>query len=166
MNINATLLGQMITFAIFIWFSVKFVWPLLHKALDERRKKIADGLEAAERGQRDLELSQHKIKDQLYEARTQAAHIIEQANQRGNRLIEDAKTKAQTEGEHLITIAKNEITQEYAETKDKLRDQMATLAVACAEKVLQEKIDVAINTKLIDQVIQEIAGNAEYTHRE
>jgi len=156
MDINATLLGQMITFAIFIWFTVKFVWPPLHKALEERRKKIADGLEAAERGQRDLELSQHKIKDQLYEARTQAAHIIEQANQRGNRVIEDARTKARNEGEHLIAIAKNEINQEYSETRDKLRDQIAELAIACAEKNLQEKIDVKVNEKLIDDLITEL----------
>src|SRR5687768_4228907 len=112
MNLNLTLLGEMLTFAIFIWFTMRFVWPPLMAALEERREKIAAGLAAADKGHRELEMAQHKIDEMMTEAKGQVAHIIEQANQRANHIIEEAKARARVEGDRLITLAKRDVEQE------------------------------------------------------
>ena len=112
MNINATLFGQMITFTIFVIFTMKFVWPHITKALSDRQKKIADGLAAAERGERSLELAQHKVADLLRDAKIKSSAMIDQANYRANHIIEDAKNLARDEGELMLALAAEEINQE------------------------------------------------------
>ncbi len=156
MDINATLIIQMLVFVIFIWVTVRFIWPPLMKALEARRKTIADGLAAAERGRKELELAEIKAKEQLMDAKMQAAQMIEQANQRANHVIEEAKSKAREEGEHLLQLAKGEIEQEYIAAKAKLMKQVSSIAVAGAERILQHEVDKASNDRLVDELVGEI----------
>ena len=156
MDLNATLLGQMITFAIFVIFTMKFVWPPLVKAMEERRKKIADGLAAAERGVRELEIARHKSAEILKEAKIQAASIVDQAHKRATQTIEDAKITARNEGERLINLAKEDIEKEVLSAKSMLRTQAAHIAVTGAERILQQEIDVAANSTLLDDLISEL----------
>lgn len=156
MDINATLIVQMLVFVAFVWVTMRFIWPPLVKALEERRKKIADGLAAAEQGQKDLELAQIKVKEMLTRAKAEASHIIEQANKRANHIIEESKAKAREEGEHLLDLAKSEITQEYNTAKEKLLKQISDIAVAGAERILQREVDKASNDRLLDELVSEI----------
>lgn len=156
MDINATLLGQMITFAVFVWFTMKFIWPSIIKAMREREKKIADGLLAAERGQHELDLAQHKAAEQLRDAKIQAAEILEQASKRASHLIEEAKERAREEGEHLLSIARGDIEQEVQVARQQLRSEVAKLAVAGAEKILMRSVDAAAQRELVEQLIAEI----------
>lgn len=156
MHINATLLGQMITFAIFVWFTMKYVWPPITKALADRQKQIADGLEAADRGRHELELAQQRAVEKLRDAKVQAAELIEQANHRAGRIIDEAKDTARLEGERLLTLAKAEIQQERQKAKEQLMQEVAALAMMGAEKILQRQIDAKTNAHLIDQLITEI----------
>ena len=156
MNINATLLGQMITFAVFVWFTMKYVWPPITKALAERQKKIAEGLSAAERGVRELELAQHKATAHLREAKVQAVSILDQANKHAGRLIEEAKLRARDEGQRLVALAKVEIDQEIQQAKQQLRQQIARIAMAGAEKILERSIDEKENRDLLEKLITEL----------
>lgn len=156
MEINATLLGQMITFAIFVWFTMKYIWPHIIKAMQEREKRIADGLAAAERGQHELELAQHKATDQMRDAKIHAAEILEQANKRANQIIEEAKERAREEGERLLAMAQGDIAQEMQMAKEKLRKEVATLAIASAEKILERSVDARVQSELVDKLITEI----------
>lgn len=156
MNINATLFGQMITFMILVGVTMKYIWPPMMKALDDRRKQIAAGLEAAERGHHELELARHKAIEQLRDAKLEAANIIDLANSRAVRIIDDAKEKARDEGDRLITLAKDQITQEMQVAKQQLLKHVAELAVSGAEKILGKKIDQSTNNRLVDQLIDEI----------
>lgn len=156
MNINLTLLGEMITFFVFVWFTMRFVWPPLMKALNERREKIASGLASAEKASRDLELAQHRVIELLTEAKAQAAQLIEQANHRANNIIEEAKAKARTEGERLLEIAKNDISREYHSAREILLGEISSFAIAGAEKILQQEINKGANDKLIDTLLKEI----------
>jgi F-type H+-transporting ATPase subunit b len=155
-HINATLIGQMITFALFIWFTMKFVWPPITKALADRQKQIADGLEAAERGRHELDLAQQRAVEKLREAKSQAADVIEQANQRASHIVEEAKENARVEGERLLVLAKADIQQERHKAKEQLLQEVAALAMMGAEKILQRQIDAKTNSQLIDQLIEEI----------
>jgi len=156
MDLNATLLIQMLCFAVFIWVTVKYIWPPITGALEERRKKIADGLAAAEQGQKDLELAEHKSREMLTDAKTQAAQIIEKANQRANHIVEESKTQAREEGERLLQLAKGEIEQEYNSAKEKLLHQTVALATAGAEKILRREVDAASNEGLVNELSSEI----------
>ncbi|WP_423063272.1 F0F1 ATP synthase subunit B [Candidiatus Paracoxiella cheracis] len=156
MDINATLIVQMVVFVAFIWVTMRFIWPPVVKALEERRKKIADGLAAAEQGQKDLEHAQIKVKEMLTDAKAEASHIIEQANKRANYIIEESKAKAREAGEHLLELAKSEITQEYNAAKEKLMKQVSEIAVAGAERILQKEVDKASNDRLVDELVSEI----------
>lgn len=156
MNINLTLLGQMITFMILVGVTMKYIWPPMMKALNDRQKGIADGLEAAERGRHELELSRHKATEQLRDAKLEAAKIIDQAMARSTRMVEDAKEKAREEGDRMISLAKDQITQEIQIAKQDLVKHLASLAITGAEKILSQKIDVATNNHLVDQLIDEI----------
>ena len=129
MNINLTLIGQTLTFFIFVWFCAKFVWPALINIMEEREKKIADGLQAAERADKDLELAQKRATEQLREAKDQAATIIEQANKRATQIVDEAKDQAKVEADRLITAAKAEIEQESNRAKEELRGKVATLCL-------------------------------------
>jgi F-type H+-transporting ATPase subunit b len=156
MDINATLIGQMITFALFFWFTMKYVWPPLSRVLEERRKKIADGLAAGEEGQKQLELARIKSKEQLREAKGEASRIIEQAHQRANRMIEEAKDQARIEGERLLSLAEGEIDRLYNQAKEKLLRHISTIAVAGAERILQKEVDKNVNNQLVNELVDEV----------
>jgi len=156
MEINATLLGQMITFAVFIWFTMKFIWPHILKAMQEREQRIADGLNAAERGHHELELAQHKASEQLRDAKIHAAEILEQASKRANQIVEEAKERAREEGERILTIARSDIDQEMQTARQKLMTEIADLAIASTEKILGRTIDAGVQHDLVDKLITEI----------
>jgi len=155
-NINLTLIGQSITFIIFIWFCMKFVWPALISIMEEREKKIADGLEAADRADKDLELAQQKATQQLREAKEQAASIVEQANKRANQIIDEAKDAARAEGDRLKAAAQAEIEQDANRAKEELRGKVAALALAGAEKVLEASIDQNAHSDLVNKLAAEL----------
>ncbi len=156
MNINLTLIGQTIAFAVFVWFCMKFVWPPLMAALEERRKKIADGLDAANRAQRDLELAQDKAMQQIREGKEEAAKLIEQANKRASQIIDDAKETAQAEGDRIKAGAQAEIEQDVNRAKEALRSQVATLAVAGAAQILERSVDENAHKELLDKLASEL----------
>lgn len=156
MNINATIIGQAIAFFFFVWFCMKYVWPPLTGALRERQKKIADGLDAADRASRDLELAKEKSAQALREGKEQAAAIIEQANKRANQIVDDAKEQAISEGVRLKEAAKAEIDQEVNRAKEALRAQVAALAVAGAEKILGQSVDAKASAELVDKLAAEL----------
>nr|WP_206019666.1 F0F1 ATP synthase subunit B [Pseudomaricurvus alkylphenolicus] len=151
-----TLIGQTISFAFFVWFCMKFVWPALMSIMEEREKKIADGLEAADRADKDLELAQKKATAQLREAKEEAAAIIEQANKRANQIVEEAKDQAVAEGNRLKAAAEAQIEQEVNRAKEELRGKVAVLALAGAEKVLGASIDENANSELVNQLAAEL----------
>ncbi|SFN62314.1 F-type H+-transporting ATPase subunit b [Formivibrio citricus] len=141
MDINASLIGQAITFAILVWFTMKFVWPPLVKAMDERAAKIAEGLSAADRAKQDLELAEKRAAERLREAKQHAAEIVAQAEKRAAQIVDEAKDDAKQEGNRLIAGAQAEIEQQVQHAKETLRQQVAELAVAGAEKILQREVD-------------------------
>jgi F-type H+-transporting ATPase subunit b len=155
-NINATLIGQSVAFFIFVLFCMKFVWPPVITALRERQKKIADGLDAASRATRDLELAQEKAGEQLREAKAQAAEIIEQAKKRANQLVDEAREQARDEAERVKGQARAEIEQELNSVKDALRAQVGLLAVTGAEKILGSSIDQNAHAELVNKLAAEI----------
>ena len=156
MNINATLIGQSITFIIFVWFCMKFVWPPVIAALEERSKKIADGLEAANRASRDLELAQEQATKTLRESKEQAAEIIEQANKRANQIIDEAKEQAITDGQRLRDSAQSEIEQDVVRAKEALRSQVSALALIGAEKILGASVDQKAHSEIVEQLAKEL----------
>ncbi len=152
MNINLTLFAQAATFAIFIWFTAKFVWPHLMRAIDDRQKHIAEGLAAAERGKQDLEQAAVKTADMLRASRQQAQEILAQAERRAAQMIEEAKGAASEEGSRLIAGAKAEIEQEVSRARETLRSQVALLAVAGAEQILRREVDAKVHAELLSSV--------------
>ena len=152
MNINLTLIGQMIAFVLFVIFCMKYVWPPIIAAMKERAEKIADGLEAADRAGKDLELAQDRAIHQLREAKEQAAVIIDAANKRSAQIVEEAKDTAREEGERLKVAAQAEIEQEMNRAKEHLRGQVASLAIAGAEKVLEASIDENAHKALVEKL--------------
>ncbi len=156
MEINITLVVQMLVFIAFVLFTMKFVWPPLSRALEERQEKIADGLASADRGRKELELAQHRVKTELKQAKAQAHDIIEKANYRAAELLEEAKEDARHEAQKQIKLAQDQFLQEVNSTKAGLRMQLATLAVAGAEKILRREVDQETNKGLLDQLIEEI----------
>jgi F-type H+-transporting ATPase subunit b len=155
-NINYTLIGQMIFFAAFVLFCMKYVWPPIMAAMQEREKKISDGLAAADRASKDLELAQHKAVEELKEAKAQAATLIEQANKRSSQIVDEAKETARQEGDRLLVAAKTEIEQEKNRVKEALRAELSAVAIAGAEKILGAEIDASKHAKLLDQLASEI----------
>lgn len=156
MNINATLIGQSLSFLFFVWFCMKFVWPVIIAAMQEREEKIAQGLQAADRAEKDLELAQDEARHKLRDAKHQAADIVEQANKRANQIIDEAKAQAEVEGERLKAAAQAEIEQEINRAKEALRSQVATLVVAGAEKILQQSVDVNTHKKLLSELAEQL----------
>jgi F-type H+-transporting ATPase subunit b len=156
MDINATIIGQFITFAILIWFTMKYVWPPITNAIHEREKKIAGGLEAADRSKQELEVAQHKAATVIREAKQQASQIIEQANFHSAQLIEEAKQQAKEENRRIVNMAQNEIDREVTQAKEGLKKQLAVLAIAGAEKIIQRQLDKNIHDDLLNQLIEKI----------
>ncbi|MCL4130395.1 UNVERIFIED_CONTAM: hypothetical protein GTU68_036527 [Idotea baltica] len=156
MNMNATLIGQSIAFAIFIAFCMKYVWPPIMQALEERTKKIAEGLAAAERGRHEQELAEKRAQQVIHEAKEQANDIISQAQRRSNDIVDESKETARVEGERILTSAQAEIEQEANRVKDELRGQVATVALAGAAKILSREIDAKAHTELLDELVSQI----------
>ncbi|MCW9024236.1 MAG: F0F1 ATP synthase subunit B [Gammaproteobacteria bacterium] len=156
MNINLTLLGQTITFIVFVWFCMKFVWPPIMNALEERKKKIADGLAAAERGAHEQELAEKRAAEVLHKAKQQAQDILAQAQKRASEIIEESKGTAREEGKRIIIAANAEIEQEANRAREELRGQVASLAIAGASKVLKREVDAAANEDLLKDLVAQL----------
>ena len=156
MNINATLIGQSIAFFLFVLFVMKYVWPPLIAALDERKKTIADGLAAAERGQHEQELAEKRAAKHIKEAKDQSTEILAQAQKRASEIVEEAKGAAKEEADGIKKAATAEIDQEVNRAKEHLRQQVAGIAIAGAEKVLKREIDEKAHGDLVDELIAQI----------
>jgi F-type H+-transporting ATPase subunit b len=155
-HINLTLIGQSITFLIFVWFCMKFVWPFIRNAMDARTQQIAEGLSAAERAHRDLELAKDKVSSQLKDAKVEAASIIEQANRRAAQISDEAKERAREEGDRIKVSAQAEIEQESNRAREQLRAQVGALAVAGASRILGRAVDENAHRDIVDQLAQEL----------
>ena len=156
MNINFTLIAQAIAFAVLIWFTVKFVWPPLLKAIETRQKEIADGLAAAADGRNALDVAAKKSEVTLNEAKQKASEIIGQAEKRGSQIVEEAKTIAKVEGDRILAGAKAEIDQEVNRAKEGLRSQVSALAIAGAEKILRKEIDGKVHSEMLSKLAAEL----------
>lgn len=156
MDINATIIGQVLGFLVLVWFTWKIIWPPLLGAIEERQKRIADGLAAADRGQRSLEDAKGSAAEIVREAREKAVQVVDQAHRRSNELIDEAKHTAVAEGERLVAAARGEIVSESARARDGLRREVATLALAGAERVLGREVDAKVHAALLEELAAEI----------
>ncbi len=156
MNINLTLIAQAVAFAVFIWFTVRFVWPPLLRAIEERQQNIAAGLAAAEQGRQSLALSARQAEEVLKQARERAAEIVASAERRDSQMIEEAKETAREEGNREKAAAKAEIDQEVSRAREALREQVALLAVAGAERILRREVNQQAHAELLAQLRKEI----------
>ena len=156
MNINATLLGQAITFAILIWFTMKFVWPPLTQAMQERAKTIADGLAAGDRAKHDLEIAAKRSAEIIREAKEKAGEILASGEKRASEIIEEAKAQAKVEGSRIVAGAKAEIDQEVFRAREQLRTQVSAIALAGAGKILGREIDAKAHNDLLEKLVAEI----------
>ncbi|MCW8956090.1 MAG: F0F1 ATP synthase subunit B [Gammaproteobacteria bacterium] len=156
MNINATLIGQSIAFFLFVWFVMKYIWPPLIAALDERKKTIADGLAAAERGKHEQELAEKAAEKHIKVAKEQASEIVTQAQKRASEIIEEAKDGAKEEAGRIKAAATAEIDQEVNRAKEHLRQQVAGITIAGAEKILKREIDEKAHGNIVDELIAQI----------
>ncbi len=156
MNLNFTLVAQAITFFAFIAFTVKFVWPPLLRAIEARQKTIADGLAAADQGRRSLEQSSRQAEEAVSQARGRAAEIIAQAEKRAAQMVDEARNAAKEEGNREKAAAKAEIAQEVSRAREQLRDQVASLAVAGAEKILRREVDAKAHADLLETIKRQI----------
>ena len=156
MNLNATLLAQAVVFAVFIWLTAKLIWPHLTRAIEARQKTIADGLAAAEQGKRSLEVSTKQADEAIKDARNRAAEIIGQAEKRSAQMIDEARNAAKEEGNREKAAAKAEIAQEVTRAREQLRDRVATLAVAGAEKILRREVDAKAHGELLDSIKKQL----------
>jgi len=155
-NINLTLIGQMIAFVCFVVFCMKYVWPPILAAMAEREKKIADGLAAADRASHDLELAQEKAVERLKEAKVEAAGIVDSANKRAGQLVEEAKDAAVVEADRVKASAQAEIEQEVNRAREQLRGQVAALVLTGAEKALGSAIDQDAHNELVEKLASEL----------
>ena len=156
MSFNLTLIAQAVAFALFIWFTVRFVWPPLLRAIETRQKTIADGLAAAEQGKRSLEVSARQADEEIKKARERAAELISQAEKRATQMIDEARNAAKEEGNREKAAAKAEIEQQVTRAREQLRDQVAALAVAGAEKILRREVDANAHADLLDSIKRQL----------
>ncbi len=156
MNINLTLIGQSITFALFVWFCMKYVWPPIMAALDERKTKIADGLAAAEKGQHEEELAKQRAAKTLKKAKDEAGEILAAAQKRATEIVEEAKGTARAEAERIVHSANAEIEQEVNRAREELRGKVVSLAVAGASKVLKREVDAKANEDLLKDLVAQL----------
>jgi F-type H+-transporting ATPase subunit b len=156
MNINFTLFAQAIVFTAFIWFTVKFVWPPLLRAIEARQKTIADGLAAADQGRKSLESSSRQAEQAITDARNRAAEILSQAEKRGAQMVDEARGAAKDEAGREKAAAKAEIEQERTRAREQLRDQVASLAIAGAEKILRREVDAKAHAQLLDDIKRQL----------
>jgi F-type H+-transporting ATPase subunit b len=155
-NINLTLLAQLISFAIFVWFCTRYVWPPVIEAMQARQKEIADGLSAADRAQDDLKLAQNAAAEKLHEAKEQAAAILDQANKRASQIVDEAKEAAVTEGDRIKEAAQAEIEQEFNRSREALRSKVSELAVIGAEQILQSSVDQSAHQQMLDKLAADL----------
>lgn len=156
MNINLTLIGQLLSFALFVWFTKKYVWTPMLAALEVRKGTIADGLAAAERGQHEQKLAKQRSAEVLREAKAQAAEIVGMAQKRASEIVDDAKGDARDEGERILAAARAEIEQESNRAREALREKVAELAVAGAEKILRHEVNAEAHREILDGVSRQI----------
>lgn len=156
MNINLTLIGQSITFLFFILFCMKYVWPALIGAMQEREQKIAKGLENAEKADKDLELAKAEAGHKLTEAKSQAAALVEQANKRASQIIDDAKAQAQSEAERIKAAANAEVERQVSQAREELRGKVSVLAIAGAEKILGNSVDATAHNAMLDKLAADL----------
>lgn len=152
MNINATLFVQALSFAFLIWFAVKFIWPPLNRAIDDRNRRIADGLAAAEKGKASLIEAERKGESAMKEARDRASGVLGDSEKRAAQIVEEARTQAKAEAERIVAAARDQIASEVAKAKTELREQVAALAVAGAEKILQREVDAKAHTEMLGKL--------------
>lgn len=152
MNMNFTIIGQVVWFALFVFFCMKLVWPPIMSALAERKQKIAEGLDAADKAGRDLEEAKDQIANELTEAKSKAAEILDQAHKRSTILVEEAKQQAQLEGDRIKSGAQAEVEQEFSRAKESLRSQVSALAIEGAEKILGASVDQKSHDEMLDQL--------------
>lgn len=156
MSFNLTLITQAIAFALFIWFTARFVWPPMLRAIEARQKTIADGLAAGEQGRKSLEVSSRQAEQAIQEARGRAADILSQAEKRAAQLVDEARNVAKEEGNREKVAAKAEIEQERTRAREQLRDHVASLAVAGAEKILRREVDAKAHAQLLDEIKRQL----------
>ena len=156
MNINLTLVMQAVAFAVFIWLSAKFIWPVMMGAIETRQKQIADGLAAGEQGKQSLANTEKKIADMMTEAKQRSSEIIAQGDKLKNETIEAAKLQAKVEADRILAGAKAEIEQEIQRARESLRNQVADLAVAGASKILKREVDAKAHADLLAAIRQEL----------
>ncbi len=156
MDLNATIIGQTIAMVVFVWFCMRFVWPLIMNMIEERQTQIADGLAAAEEGSRSLEKAEVKIAGMIGEARTQGRDIIDEANTRAGGIVDEARVEAGRERGRIVTAAHAEVEQDVNRAREELRGQVASIAVAGAERIIAKEIDAATHKDLLDKLAAEI----------
>ena len=156
MNFNATLIGQTITFIVFVWFCMKYIWPPLMAALDERNARISEGLAAAQRGQQDLENAQAKISDSLKDAKQQAQDIINQAQKRANEIVDESKDSAREEADKIKVAASADIDQQVTAAREQLRKEVSVIALAGAEQILKREVDAKVHAEVLDELVAQI----------
>ena len=156
MNINATLILQSIAMMIFVWFCMKFIWPPLLKAMDERRERIAEGLAASDMAEKELEAAKITVEEQIREARDKAGEIVDQANQRHTQIVDQAKDDAVAERNRQVTAAEADIVQAANQAREELRTTVASLAVLGASQILEKEVDADTHRELLDKLIREI----------
>lgn len=156
MNINLTLILQLISFAVFVWFCAKFVWPPVMKAMQERQTKISEGLNAADQAKKDLELAKNDVAKQLHNAKEEASSILDQANRRANQIVEDAKTKANEESARIIASAHAQMETDVNQAREALRLRVSELTVVGAEKILGAEVDAKKHSELLDKLAAEL----------
>mgnify|MGYP001557496503 FL=1 len=156
MNINATLILQSIAMMIFVWFCMKFIWPPLLKAMDERRERIAEGLAASDMAEKELEAAKITVEEQIREARDKAGEIVDQANQRHTQIVDQAKDDAVAERNRQVTAAEADIVQAANQAREELRSSVASLAVLGASQILEKEVDADTHRELLDKLIREI----------
>lgn len=156
MNINATLFLQAVVFAILVWFTMKFVWPPITKALDERAQKIADGLAAADKAKSELSSANKRVEAELATSRTETAARLADAERRGQAMVEEAKLKATEEGNKIVAAAKVEAEQQSLRAREALREQVAALAVKGAEQILRKEVNAGVHADLLGRLKTEL----------
>jgi len=156
MNINLTLIGQTVTFIVFVWFCLKFIWPHIIKAMDERKTNIADGLAAGERGRHELELAEQRAVTVIREAKDQAKEILAQAHKRGDEIVDEAKVDGKAEGERMLRAAQIEIEQQINQTREQLRADVVELSLQGARQVLGREVDENAHTEQLTRLAAQL----------
>lgn len=156
MNINSTLFFQAIVFLILVWFTMKFVWPPIAKALDERAQKIADGLAAADKAKTDLAQANKRVEQELAQSRNETASLLANAERRAQAIVDEAKTRAAAEGEKIIAAARSDAEQQIVQARESLRDQVAVLAVKGAEQILRKEVNASVHSDLLNRLKTEL----------